>query len=69
MTKKYEITYKFGLPLGTLLVIIFVIAKLAGVIAWSWWWVFSPIWLPALILIGIGVIIFLVGLIISIFTK
>lgn len=25
-----------------LLTIIFVIAKLAGMISWSWWWVFAP---------------------------
>lgn len=30
---------------GTLLVV-FIILKLFGVITWSWWWVFSPVWLP-----------------------
>lgn len=24
------------------LTIVFIILKLTGVIAWSWWWVFSP---------------------------
>ena len=23
--------------------------KLAGIISWSWWWVFAPIWLPIVI--------------------
>lgn len=32
---------EIGLP--TLLTIIFVILKLTGAIAWSWWWVFSPL--------------------------
>ena len=34
-----------------LLTIAFVVLKLTGVIAWSWWWVFSPI----LLLVGIVV--------------
>lgn len=33
------------------LTLLFVAAKLFGAIAWSWWWVFSPIWIPALIVI------------------
>lgn len=37
--------------LSGILTIIFVIAKLAGVIDWSWWWVFSPAWIGALIAI------------------
>jgi len=28
------------------LTIVFIILKLTGVIAWSWWWVFSPLWIP-----------------------
>lgn len=30
-----------GLPV--LLTIVFVILKICGLVAWSWWWVFSPI--------------------------
>ena len=33
------------------LLIVFVILKLCGVIAWSWWWVLSPIWIGFLITI------------------
>ena len=32
-----------GLGLSTVLTVIFVVLKLVGVIAWSWWWVLSPI--------------------------
>ena len=35
----------------SLLLVLFVGLKLAGVISWSWWWVLSPIWMP-LLLIG-----------------
>jgi len=43
-----------------ILTFIFAVLKLAGKIAWSWWWVFSPVWtilgLIVLILIWIAVI-------------
>lgn len=33
----------------TILFVVFLILRLCKVIAWSWWWVFSPLWIPALI--------------------
>jgi len=44
-----------GLGLGTILFLIFLTLKLAGlgvVATWSWWWVFSPLWIP-LSLLGV----------------
>ena len=34
-----------GIGLDILLTIVFVVLKLCEVITWSWWWVFSPIWI------------------------
>ena len=45
-----------------ILTIVFVIAKFAGWIAWSWWWVLSPVWITA----GVFVIVF-IAIIISYF--
>ena len=48
-----------GLGLGTLLFLIFLTLKLGGwgvVATWSWWWVFSPLWIPV-VLIGIVILI------------
>ena len=28
------------------LTIVFIVLKLTGYIAWSWWWVFAPLWGP-----------------------
>lgn len=28
--------------------------KLGGVVHWSWWAVFAPVWVPALVLFAIG---------------
>ena len=38
-----------GMPLGGVLLVIFVVLKLTGLITWSWWWVLSPIWIAFLI--------------------
>ena len=40
-----------------LLTIVFIILKLTNIIAWSWLWVLSPIWIPVLL-----VMLFLIGL-------
>ncbi len=29
-----------------LLLALFIVLKLTGAIAWSWWWVFSALWIP-----------------------
>lgn len=52
-----------GIGFAGLLTVAFVVLKLCGVIAWSWWWVLSPIWISfalviaILLLVGIGAMI------------
>ena len=58
-------TTKYSGPgLATLLTVLFVGLKLTGHIAWSWWWVLSPLWITAalvlavvMVFIGIAVIV------------
>jgi len=45
-----------GLGFGTLLFLVFLVLKLTGVIAWSWWWVTAPLWVPVLLVIVVGLI-------------
>lgn len=40
-----------------LLTLLFIALKLTGYIAWSWYWVLAPMWLPMLIF---GIIFFAV---------
>lgn len=47
-----------------ILTLIFVIAKLTGHFNYSWWVVFSPMWVTALIIIAV-VIIFIIAAIIT----
>ena len=48
-----------------LLALVLITLRLCGVIAWSWWWVLSPIWIP----IVMGIMITLIGLVVMIKRK
>ena len=50
-----DIKINFDLSVGTILTIAFVILKLIGIISWSWWWVFSPLWIS--VIIGLTVLL------------
>jgi hypothetical protein len=47
--------------LPILLFFIFLVLKLAGAIAWSWWWVFSPLWLPGALVLFIMAVLAVTG--------
>lgn len=49
-----------------LLALLFIAFKLAGIIAWSWWWVLSPIWIPALIALALIAVLLVVIIIVKI---
>lgn len=34
-----------GVGIPTVLTLVFVVLKLTDNIDWSWWWVFSPLWI------------------------
>ena len=48
-----------GFGLCDILFIVFLILKLTKTIAWSWWWVTAPLWMPFGLVIGILIIIFI----------
>jgi hypothetical protein len=50
-----------GIGFGGLLAVLFIGLKLGGVINWSWLWVLSPLWIPAVAVIFILGIAFLVA--------
>lgn len=53
MSKQQSASHSIGL--GSILTIIFVIAKITGYIDWSWWLVFAPLWAPLAIVLGFAV--------------
>lgn len=42
-----------GIGFIGLLTIVFIALKLTGVIAWPWIWVLAPIWISAVVAIGV----------------
>ena len=46
----------FGVGFFGLLAIAFIVLKLTNVIAWSWLWVLSPLWIPAAFILAVVVL-------------
>jgi len=42
-----------GIGFAGMLTILFIGLKLTNHIAWSWWWVLSPLWIPLAIVLAI----------------
>jgi predicted membrane channel-forming protein YqfA (hemolysin III family) len=51
----------YGPGLSVLLTVLFVALKLTGVIAWSWLWVLSPLWLPFVLVLFVVIVLLIVG--------
>lgn len=51
-----------GVGFFGLLTIVFIVLKLTGTIAWSWWWVLLPLYGPLVV----GLILIVIGLAISV---
>ena len=49
-----------GIGVVGLLGVVFIVLKLLGVIAWSWWWVLSPFWISALLSVLLVVVVAIV---------
>ena len=59
-----------GIGLGTLIFLVFLTLKLAGigeVANWSWWWVTSPLWLPLVIVFGFILFVLFIKALFTIF--
>lgn len=61
--KTNSVTISF--PWATILTVLFAVLKLTGTISWSWWWVFSPLWIVA----GLLVLAFIVLGVLSFFLR
>lgn len=46
-----------GMGFFGLLTIVFITLKLTNFIAWSWWWVLAPLWIPW----GIVILFFIIA--------
>jgi hypothetical protein len=50
-----------GIGFAGLLTIVFITLKLTGVIAWSWWWVLSPLWIGFAIVLALLILVALIA--------
>lgn len=44
----------------TAIFITFLVLKLTGVIAWSWWWITAPLWMPVATLATLALILIVI---------
>ena len=51
MAKQTSAAASGGVGFTGLLAVAFIVLKLTSVIAWSWWWVLAPLWLPVVLLL------------------
>lgn len=51
-----------GIGFFGILTIVFIILKLTGHIAWSWWWVLAPLWMPAALFLVLAGVALAIGL-------
>lgn len=54
-----------GIGFAGLLTVLFVGLKLTGYITWSWWWVLSPLWISAALVLTILAIVAIAMLVVS----
>lgn len=73
MGTENKLTIKLVTPVTLIIFILFFLAKVFDKIDWSWWWVFSPLWIPyafvLLIIIGWILTIFITALIDYLYDK
>ena len=57
---------KISLSIAPFLTLFLILLKVTGIIGWSWWWVFCPLWIPLLLILAgiVGLIIITIGFII-----
>lgn len=67
---------KGGLPLTSIVFLIFLILKLCNigeVATWSWWWVTSPLWIPFAIILFVFIcymiFVFIIAIVEIMFKK
>jgi hypothetical protein len=58
-----------GIGFAGALALLFIGLKLGNVITWSWWWVLSPLWIPACLVVGILLAVLIVAGVVAVVKK
>lgn len=56
MSSKVEVRSGSSIGFMGALCLVFIVLKLCGVIAWSWWWVLAPMWAPLVLVVAAGLL-------------
>ncbi len=64
--KDTKVTIPLLSGLNIIICLAFFFAKIFDKIDWSWWWIFSPLWIPIAIVFSIFILAFIVYLILLI---
>jgi hypothetical protein len=65
MSENKSVSVQVGPGFAGTLTIIFIVLKVLDKIDWSWWWVFSPLWIGFAIWLFLAVLIVILGVIVS----
>jgi len=57
MENNNKVTIGCTTPLAVIVFLAFFFAKIYDKIDWSWWWVFSPLWIPLVLMIIVIIVI------------
>lgn len=60
-----KITFPLAGTLNVIVFLAFFFAKIFDKIDWSWWWVFSPLWIPFAFVISIVMICIIIYLFVA----
>ena len=60
-----EIKFELDTNLVIALLVVFIILKVAKIVAWSWWWIFAPLWVP----IVFAFLVIVINKIVTLFRK
>jgi hypothetical protein len=56
-------------PLSVIVFLAFFFAKIFDKIDWSWWWVFSPLWIPLAIVLSVLILGGIIWVLLILFDK
>ncbi len=54
-----------GIGFSGLLSLLFITLTLLGKIDWSWWWVLSPLWIGAVVVIAVVLIVAIIAAVVD----
>lgn len=63
MKDKIKVELDTGTLFLELMFLMFLGLKIAGLINWSWWWVFAPVWVPLLLVVVVIGVAFIIAVI------